>query len=218
MFRLILLCFICSFSITTFAQNNGTIKGRVVDQTNGESIEYASVALYSTSDSTLLHGIVTDENGKFEFQNLPKDAVYLTAQFLGYQTYNSKSFQPIGNLELGDIHLGFNENVLKEIEVTGKEITSLHKLDKQVFDAKQFQQSQGGNASDVLSNLPSVSMNSFGDISVRGSTGFQVMINGKPVQIDPAVVLAQISANSIEDIEIITYYQTSIIRWAILNS
>lgn len=59
-------------------------------------------------------------------------------------------------------------------------------------------------AADVLKNLPSVSINSFGEIMVRGSTGFLVLINGKPIQGNASVVLQQLPANAIEDIEIIT--------------
>lgn len=190
------------FSFTLSGQIG--IQGRIIDSANGEAIEYASVTLHSAQDSSLINGVVTDQNGLFLFSNLPSGSVYLIAQFLGYESYQSAPFQLKGDLDLGTISLGINASILKEVEVTGREITNLHKLDKQVFDAGQFQSAQGGNAADVLRNLPSISVNALGEISVRGATGFIVMINGKPVQSDPAVMLGQIPANAIEDIEIIT--------------
>ncbi len=186
------------------AQNKATIKGRILDQTTNEPIEYASVTLSSTLDSTMLYGVVTDEKGVFEFVKVSPSEVYLSARFLGYENHSSTNFFTNKNTDLGDILLGTSAGVLEEVEITGRAITSLQKLDKQVYDAGQFQNAQGGTATDILSNLPSISINSLGEISVRGATGFLVMINGKPVQTDPAVILAQIPANAIEDIEIIT--------------
>ena len=77
-------------------------------------------------------------------------------------------------------------------------------MDKQVYDAGQFRNAQGGNAVDIISNLPSVSINGLGEITVRGTTGFMVMINGKPIQGNPSDILKQLGANSIQDIEVVT--------------
>lgn len=193
-----------SFSSLLYSQNNGTIIGRILDASSSEVIEYAGVTLYLAKDSSLINGVVTDENGQFTFRDLKSDTVYIMAQFLGYETFQSNVFQINGSIDLGTINLGVNASVLQEIEVTGREITAFHRLDKQVFDAGQFQSAQGGNATDVLRNLPSISVNALGEISVRGATGFILMINGKPVQSDPGLMLSQIPANAIEDIEIIT--------------
>ena len=182
----------------------GSIKGKILDRTSGGIIEYASVTIHSLSDSSMINGVISDASGVFIFEKIKEKSVYISAQFLGYETYTSDSFKVLPMTDLGNISLGINSATLDEIEVTGKAITSSHKLDKQVYDAKQFQNAKGGSATDVLSNLPAVSINSFGEIAVRGATGFLVMINGRPVQTDPAVVLSQLSANSIEDIEIIT--------------
>jgi outer membrane receptor protein involved in Fe transport len=180
------------------------IIGRIVDQTNGEPIEYATITLHSLPDSVMVSGLVTDPMGKFEFSSLGSDALYFSARFMGYESYHSEVFRPTGVIDVGDIMLSLSGATLAEIEVSGRAITSRHKLDKQVFDAGQFQNAKGGTASDVLKNLPSASINSFGELSIRGATGFLVMINGKPIQSDPALILKQIPANSIEDIEVIT--------------
>ena len=186
-----------------FSQSN-IIQGRILDKTSGEAIEYASITIHNPLDSSLINGVVTDINGAFEFKNIEAASVYLIAQFLGYEAYSSDVFQINKNVDLGDIILSINAANLSEVEIAGKAITSVHQLDRQVYDAGQFQNARGGSARDVLGNLPSISINSFGEISVRGATGFLVMINGKPVQSEPAVVLNQLAANSIEDIEIIT--------------
>ncbi len=201
--RLMMGVFSVIFSLPANAQT-ATIKGKVIDRESGEPIEYASVALFRIADSTLLSGLVTDTNGLFELASKTEDELYLTAQFMGYETFYSAPFPGGESKDIGTIQLGFNAAVLSEVEVIGREITTLHRLDKQVFKAEQFENAQGGSATDVLRNLPAVSVNAEGEITVRGATGFILMINGKPIQASPSTLLNQLAANAIEDIEIIT--------------
>ena len=151
-----------------------------------------------------LMGSFRRQQGFFNFNKVGKDSVYLMVQFLGYETYTTFAFKLTKSWNVGDIYLSASAFALDQIEVTGREMTSLYKLDKQVYDAGQFETIQGGSASDILGNLPSININSFGEISVRGTTGFLVMINGRPLQTDPLTILNQFPANAIEDIEIIT--------------
>jgi len=90
------------------------------------------------------------------------------------------------------------------VVVITESATVINKIDRQVFDAKKFQNAQGGSATDVLRNLPSVSLNGLGEIQVRGTSGFVVLLNGKPVQGNPTTLLNQLPANSVERIEVIT--------------
>ncbi|WP_231874648.1 TonB-dependent receptor plug domain-containing protein [Polaribacter atrinae] len=77
-------------------------------------------------------------------------------------------------------------------------------MDRQVFNTKKYQSTVGGNAVDVVKNLPSITVDGLGDISVRGSKGFTVLINGKPTQGDASTILAQLPANALESVELIT--------------
>lgn len=93
---------------------------------------------------------------------------------------------------------------LQEILVKGKKPPVNFKLDRQVFRAGEFANAANGNAVDLIRNLPAVSVNANGEISVRGSSSFLVLINGKPTQGDPVFVLSQLAASSIENIEVIS--------------
>ena len=61
--------------------------GRIIDEMNGEPIEYATVTLHSLPDSVMVGGLVTDQLGKFEFSSLTADPVFLSARFMGYESY-----------------------------------------------------------------------------------------------------------------------------------
>lgn len=176
----------------------------IIDEVSQSPIEYASVSLLSAADSTLLSGVVSDESGRFTLEATQGKEAFISVQFMGYESYQSAIFTLLKNEDLGKIGLGVDAKILSQVEVTGREITSLYTLDKQVYDASQFQNTQGGTASDVLNNLPSISVNALGEISVRGTIGFIILLNGKAVQTDPQVLLGQIPANTIEDVEIIT--------------
>lgn len=191
------------FTSSVFAQ---TISGSLVDKTSDQALEYASVVLYQLPDSTMVTGVITDLAGKFEFKDIPQAEYYLTAQFMGYVTEFIYGVKVNTNkpLKLDVIALMPGEKMLEEIQVSGQKATTMHKVDRQVYDAGSFQSASGGTASDVLRNLPSVSLDAQGEISVRGTTGFAVLLNGKPVQTAASVILNQLPANAIEKIEIIT--------------
>ena len=93
---------------------------------------------------------------------------------------------------------------LSEIVVKGKKPPVAFKVDKQVFRASEYDNAKNGNAIDIIKNLPSVSVNGQGEINLRGSSSFLVLLNGKPTQGDPAFVLSQLPASSIEHIEVIS--------------
>ena len=93
---------------------------------------------------------------------------------------------------------------LSEIVIKGRKPPVSFKIDRQVFDASSFTAARQGTAIDLVRNLPSVSLNGQGELNLRGSSSFQVLINGRPTQGDPAFVLSQIPATLIERVEIIS--------------
>jgi outer membrane receptor protein involved in Fe transport len=192
-------------SIGLFAQN-ASLKGLVSDGKSNTAVEYASVALLKNTDSTLVAGTVTKANGSFEFVKLSGGSYRLKIVFIGYTTSYLKDITVENGkaVDLGNILLAPSAKMLNEVAVSGQKITALNKIDKQSYKAGQFESAKGGSAIDVLKNLPSVAVNSEGDISVRGSSGFLVLINGKPVLADAQTVLTQLPANAIDNIELIT--------------
>lgn len=183
-----------------------SISGKVVDITDQEALEFATISLYRQQDSTLLNGTLSDSAGVFTLKDLPKETYYLLVEFLGYEssTIESITFTTQGPVDLGTIGLNPTQRMLAEVKISGRKTTVMHRIDRQVFDAEQFRAAQGGTAADLLRNLPSVSIDAQGAISVRGARGFVLMLNGKQIQTDPNVLLNQLAANTIEDIEIIT--------------
>jgi iron complex outermembrane recepter protein len=199
-----IFCFglLCLTTLTSYGQYS--VSGRVVDNTEQQPVEYASVGLYNLSDSSLVNGAVSQPGGSFTVSDVPSGTYYLVVQFMGYDKQVVSGIRVNQDVQLRTVALAPNQELLDEIEVTGKKMTAMSKVDRQVFDAKAFQASEGGTATDVLRNLPSVTVGINGEIRSRGTAGFVVMLNGKPLQTSAEVILNQLPANAIQNIEVIT--------------
>ncbi len=184
------------------------LTGEIVDKEDNYPLEYASVAIYKTLNKELVIGTVSNKEGSFSLSDIKPGNYYLEASFLGYQMHTIKSIvikKKGEKIDVGIIKLTLGSgNQLNEVVVRTEKQTVLHKIDRQVFDTKKYQSTVGGNAVDVVKNLPSVTIDGLGDISVRGSKGFTVLINGKPTQGDASTILAQLPANALESVELIT--------------
>ena len=182
-----------------------SIKGKLIDESSQLPIEFGNITLYNSADSSLFDGVITNDEGNFKLKAKPGE-YYLKAQFLGFNTLTRTgiSISKGDEVDLGVITLAPDQRMLDEIEITGEKINTIHKVDRQVFSASQFQAAQGGTATDVLKNMPGVSVDGEGQLSVRGTKGFVVLLNGKPIQSAPEMILGQLAANAIENVEIIT--------------
>ena len=182
----------------------GQISGFVLDSQNKAPIEYATIVIKKGTE--VLDGTISKKDGSFEIIINPKSNYIIDISFLGYETQSIDSFEiEKGNMiALGEILLQPTQTQLEEV-VLNSNISSIQsKIDRQVYAASEFSIAKGGNASDLIRNIPSISINAIGEISVRGSSGFVVLLNDKPIQSDIQSLLNQIPANSIKNVEVIT--------------
>ncbi|MFT6797045.1 MAG: iron complex outermembrane receptor protein [Maribacter sp.] len=198
-----LFLILCSLSSISAQQ----ITGKLIDKATQEPLEYATAALYNQENEALITGVITTSDGSFIIDTIKTGTYVLEVSFIGYTKQRIENISVTANqalINLGTIALVLGASRLNEVVVTTESATVINKIDRQVFDAKKFQNAQGGSATDVVRNLPSVSLNGLGEIQVRGTSGFVVLLNGKPVQGNPTTLLNQLPANSVERIEVIT--------------
>lgn len=203
---LILLMFLLSASNTIFAQNSVTIIGKVVEKNNQQPIEFATVMIANTITQAVITGETTDLNGNFLLQSKERE-FYIEVTFIGFEKKVINDFEIINNqVDLGTIALAEDSKVLAEIEVVAEKSTTEFKLDKRVFNVGKDLSSTGASAYEVLNNVPSVNVSIEGAISLRGSSGVQILINGKPSVLasEQGKGLGTITADMIESVEVIT--------------
>ena len=167
-------------------------------------IQYATVSLFNALDSTIVSGKITDKNGEFEIDKPSIGNYYLKCSFVGFQSVlvsNIIITKKTSKIELSPISLSIGSN-LKEVTIVGEKSVFSNKMESQSFNTDQFENSVGGTALDVIRNLPSVNINIEGDITLRGSNGILILIDGKLIQGDPNNLIAQIPANTIDKIAV----------------
>ena len=196
--------------LNTHADNipdGGQVRGMIYDQQSNQPIEYATIAFFNAKDSSLVTGTITDPNGNFHATKIAKGNYYIQVSFLGYEELQYSDLVIDHNnrrLNIGTIFLETNSQMLEEVEITNDRNAVEFKIDKKVISVGEQMTAASLTAVEVLENVPSIRVDVEGNVSLRGSTGFTVLIDGKPTVLDPSDVLRQTPASSIENIEIIT--------------
>ena len=215
----ILLLFACTLYINIAAAQapmgggntiTGRITGVIVDSLTKKPVDYATIALGRSGSAKSTNGSLTDDKGSFKIEKITPGNYRLTIAFLGY---NTKVIDPVKtsperpDLNLGVIVLSPNQQMLKEVQITGTAAIIENKIDKIVYNAERDVTIGGGNASDVLRKVPLLSVDIDGNVSLRGSSNVRVLINGKPsgsMANNMADALKMIPADQIKSVEVIT--------------
>ena len=204
----ILICFFGVFLPNLLSAQSGNLEitGKVVEGDNQNPIEFATVLLLDKETQKPLAGSSTDQSGVFTLKFDQQDVV-LEISFIGFEKYKNSSLElKEGKTDLGVISLSESVKTLDEVQIRAEKSQTEFKLDKRVFNVGTDLSSTGASALEVLNNVPSVNVNIEGQISLRGSQGVQVLINGKPSVIasEQGNALGTITADMIDKIEVIT--------------
>ena len=199
---LTILSLLCATML--FAQSNPALKGRVIDATTGNAIEFADVVVTDTENNTVAS--TTVKSGSFAIDRVRDGEFVVTIMLVGYQPYVSEplKFGSDKTYDLGTVSLAMTETGLEEVVVTGERSKIVYKLDRQRISGSSSLAASGGTAVDVLKLTPSIRVDAEGGVSFRGSSGFLVYVDGKQSPLEGSQALEQIPAANIEDIEIIT--------------
>lgn len=202
-----LLIFFLSLNFSSFAQNQTyTISGKVIDDDMGVPLEYATVSITKPNDPNFIDGSVTDENGNFSIE-VPEGTYNIIVEFISFEKKRFNNRRVNSDLNLGTIELGIGSDSLDEVVVVAETTQVEVRLDKKIYNIGKDLTTAGGTVSDALNNIPSVAVDVEGGISLRGNDNVRILINGKPSAMagfGSTDVLAQLPAESIERVEVIT--------------
>ncbi|BDS13640.1 outer membrane beta-barrel family protein [Aureispira anguillae] len=187
----------------------GKLSGTVYDSISQKPLEFATVSVFRMRDSALVGGMITDEKGKFEIDQLPIGRHRVTISYMGYSTYTVpmlKIFPNQPTVDLEKIYVAPTEATLKTAEVTADKAVFQLGLDKRVFNVDKTNLGDSENATEILRNTPTVEVDFDGAVKIRGAA-VQVYINGKPTGLtgdSQAEILDQLPANTVKKVELIT--------------
>jgi outer membrane receptor protein involved in Fe transport len=188
--------------------DNGNISGKVMDSSNSEPVEFATVSVY-TADSVLVTGNITSVDGSFDIP-VPDGQYYIKVQFISYEHQTVKNVQITREnrkIDLGDIFLQQDTKLISEVTVTGEKSEMVIDLDKRTFNVGKELGNAGKSASEILDNIPSVTVDMDGNVSLRGSQNIQILVDGKPsglISADNPAALRSLQGSLIDRVEVVT--------------
>jgi ferric enterobactin receptor len=197
-------------SLRGYSQQSIKISGTVADSITHEPIRFATVVLLDQQTKAPVKGTQTDTSGRFVLENVSGGTFSLQITYVGYNNVFKENIlidPAAGNLNFGALTMTTSKtSLLKEVAITAKK-DALQNVDgKKVFSVNQSLVSKGGNAADLLQNVPTLQIDSYGNVSLRGSANVKVLVDGKPSIIangDITQLLQSIPASAIESIEVI---------------
>jgi outer membrane receptor for ferrienterochelin and colicins len=208
--RLILILCLLFTYISSFAtivdpiKEKVKISGTVIEKITKQPLEYATVTITDTKNPKIIAGGITNAKGGFTIEVAP--GVYnIKIEFISFKAVEFKQRNLQKNTDLGTISLVEDAAQLKEVVVRAEKSTVEIKLDKKVYNVGQDMIVKGGTVSDVLENVPSVTVDVEGNVSLRGNENVRIFIDGRPSNsLNMAEALRQIPADAIDKVEVIT--------------
>ncbi len=194
------------FVSSSFAQREVTVSGKVIDAEEKYPLEYATISFFSKSENKIVTGGITDLEGNFNIQ-VPIGLYNVSVEYLSYKTKTYPDKRIDKKIDLGTVGLSLNLEALDQVEIIAERTTVEIKLDKKIYNVGKDLTVRGGTVSDVLDNVPSVSVDVEGNVALRGNDDVRILINGKPsglVGLNSTEALRQLPAEAIERVEVIT--------------
>lgn len=203
--KILLFIALCLCNIL-FAQETPkilTIKGKVIEKKSNLLLEFATISVINSSDNKIITGTITDDKGNFTVKT-SSGKYSIKVEFIGLKSVVLENIDLQTNQTIPTIYLEENTTQLETVEIKTEKSTIEHKLDKKIFNVGNDLISKGGNATNILNNVPSVNVTTEGVVSLRGNSGVRILINGKPSVLSANNGLEQIPSENIEKVEVIT--------------
>ena len=191
----------------------GVVYGTVIDSTSSTPIPYASISIINARSSTIMTGGITNEDGEFNVKEIPLGRHKIVVEYIGYKKreFGPFTFMPFGDNQteynLETISLSQTTLQMAGVEVEGERPLFVQTAEKRIFNVEKNSLSTGGNAIDALRQVPGIEVDPDDNVSLRGSSKVNLMIDGKPSSIaggDVKSLLQSIPSANIADIEVMT--------------
>lgn len=198
---------ISAYADVTTLREGHEIRGKIIDNDTKHPISYAYVLLFDKEKQKQVNGITTGDDGSFELRDNRAGTYYLEIHFIGYTTKTIPDLvldESREIVDLGNITIQPDIVTTDEILVEAERSPITYEIDKKVINVDEQITAASGTAVEILENVPSITVDIDGNVSLRGSGSFTVLIDGRPTILDGNEILQQISSSSLKNIEIIT--------------
>jgi hypothetical protein len=189
--------------------NGGMITGNILEEAGGKAVAAATVELLCPAEPGKGRSTVSNGNGEFVFSNLDMGIYQLRISSVGFNTLSIDSIRlrPDRNdFSLNDLRLTARTTEMAAAVVYAEKPLVQSKNGNITFNAAESPLSAGSSANELLKNVPLVSTDADGNLTVRGKQP-KVLIDEKPVNLNARQLqdfLDALPGNMIERIEVMT--------------
>jgi len=205
---LIVVLFILSHSYIMGQKNVNLVlvSGKIIEIETNLPLEYATITFFSKVENKMKGGGITDPDGNFSI-SIPQGTYDVSVEYFSFENITRLNVNFNQDTNLGTLKMNSNLQALDVVDIIAEKTTVEIKLDKKIYNVGRDLTVRGGSVSDVLDNVPSVSVDIEGNVALRGNGNVRILINGKPsglVGLNSTDALRQLPADAIEKVEIIT--------------
>ena len=205
---LIVVLFILSHNYIMGQKNVNLVlvSGKIIEIETNLPLEYATITFFSKVENKMKGGGITDPDGNFSI-SIPQGTYDVSVEYFSFENITRLNVNFNQDTNLGTLKMNSNLQALDVVDIIAEKTTVEIKLDKKIYNVGRDLTVRGGSVSDVLDNVPSVSVDIEGNVALRGNGNVRILINGKPsglVGLNSTDALRQLPADAIEKVEIIT--------------
>ena len=205
---LIVVLFILSHNYIMGQKNVNLVlvSGKIIEIETNQPLEYATITFFSKVENKMKGGGITDPDGNFSI-SIPQGTYDVSVEYFSFENITKLNVNFNQDTNLGTIKMNSDLQALDAVDIIAEKTTVEIKLDKKIYNVGKDLTVRGGSVSDVLDNVPSVSVDTEGNVALRGNENVRILINGKPsglVGLNSTDALRQLPADAIEKVEIIT--------------
>lgn len=201
----LILTFLITATTVAGTEPIGKISGTVIDKELQEPIPYATIIINDLAGN-LVSGNTSQDDGSFVVDKIETGEYMFQVQFIGYKTHSQKVTisSKNANVNFGVIALEPELSQLDDVNIVAERSTIEQRIDRKVINVGKDLTTAGASASDIMGNLPTLTVDQDGNIAMRGNANVRILVDGKPTNIPAAQLLKQIPSTSIKSIELIT--------------
>ena len=202
----ILLIGFALLSVQLLMSQNFTLSGKVIDQQTKTPLEYCTISILDSNTNQLVEGGITNTDGSFSIE-VTKGTYTVLIDYISFESKKIETLAIDSDKDLGTVLMEINTQQLENVGVVREKTEVEIRLDKRIYNVGKDLTIRGGTVSDVLDNVPSVTVDIEGNVALRGDQNVRILINGKPsslVGVSGGEALRQLPAESIDKVEVIT--------------
>jgi hypothetical protein len=184
-----------------YAQEKLSVKGKLIEQKTNQAVPYATVALIRVSDSLMINGSVSDENGVFTISQVIGGNYRLRVSTIGYKPAVKTIVVDNAETDAGTIYLQDTAMVLQELMIVSDKVKAKSESDRTTFFMTKKMLDATSSGMDVLKLIPGIQVDLMQNISLEGNHSIQIFVDGKERD---GSFISQLNPRQIERIEIMS--------------